>query len=117
MIDLCLPNGDIALHINPRFKFFETTTVLNSYTYGMWQKTDIFYPLVNERPFKIRIVCMEKHFKVGAIDKVVMMILDIFILYVLLLNYRNEFTAKLTVSTRVVFFFLFDKGGKVYFLT
>lgn len=39
-IDFLASANDIALHINPRFKFLEHTIVFNTYQYGKWQREE-----------------------------------------------------------------------------
>ncbi|KAI1711511.1 galactoside-binding lectin domain-containing protein [Ditylenchus destructor] len=57
--------SDIALHINPRFRFLENTIVLNSYVYGLWQKEERRSNRIRmDEPFALKIVVHSGHFKI-----------------------------------------------------
>jgi hypothetical protein len=64
-------NGeDVVLHLNPRFKFFEDTIVLNSRSYAGWGTEERHRNRMSVGDqFRIRIVCHHSNFLIYVNDK------------------------------------------------
>uniref|UniRef100_A0A915DA82 Galectin n=1 Tax=Ditylenchus dipsaci TaxID=166011 RepID=A0A915DA82_9BILA len=58
-------SNDIALHINPRFKFLEHRIVLNSQVYGLWQKEERHSNYIRmDEVFTLKVCAHNDHFKI-----------------------------------------------------